>query len=204
MTGVDVSSAVSSSTASCFKSSGVSLVIPRAFHSSGTVDTSACTTLESAEAAGIGVRDVYMFPCPTCSASAASQVSTMVAYLSSTCSAAWSGKIWLDIEGSQYWLGSASLNQAWYEALLDACAASSGSKTSCGVYASSSQWAALFGSTTYSYKAGVYPLWYAHYDNNPSFSDFSAFGGWGSPTIKQYKGDTTLCSFAVDENYAVL
>jgi len=40
-------------------------------------------------------------------------------------------------------------------------------------------------------------------DDSPSFSDFSAFGGWSSPTVKQYKGDTTLCSMGVDENYAV-
>ena len=29
------------------------------------------------------------------------------------------------------------------------------------------------------------PLWYAHYDNNPSFSDFSPFGGWKEPYAKQ-------------------
>lgn len=47
------------------------------------------------------------------------------------------------------------------------------------------------------------PLWYAHYDNNPSFSDYSkyAFGGWSTPSIKQYLGDTTLCSVGVDLNF---
>ena len=43
---------------------------------------------------------------------------------------------------------------------------------------------------------------YAHYDNNPSFSDFSAFGGWSSPHAKQYAGDVTQCSLSVDKNYA--
>lgn len=27
------------------------------------------------------------------------------------------------------------------------------------------------------------PLWYPHYDNNPSFSDFQSFGGWSSPML---------------------
>ena len=37
-----------------------------------------------------------------------------------------------------------------------------------------------------SYSGGAkYPLWYAHYDNNPSFSDFTPFGGWTKPAIKQ-------------------
>lgn len=34
---------------------------------------------------------------------------------------------------------------------------------------------------------------YAHYDNNPTFSDFVPFGGWSKPAIKQYVGDATLC-----------
>lgn len=39
-----------------------------------------------------------------------------------------------------------------------------------------------------------------HYDGSPSFSDFTPFGGWSAPTIKQFKGDTTLCGKGVDEN----
>lgn len=47
------------------------------------------------------------------------------------------------------------------------------------------------------------PLWYAHYDNVASFSDWSSvsFGGWSKPAIKQYKGDTTLCGAGVDLNF---
>jgi GH25 family lysozyme M1 (1,4-beta-N-acetylmuramidase) len=120
----------------------------------------------------------------------------MVSYLTSTCSAAWSGFIWLDVEGSQYWKGSASSNQAWYKTLVDACKAT-GKK--CGVYSSQSQWQAIFGSSSFTY-GNTLPLWYAHYDNSASSSDYKSlsFGGWSTPTMKQYKGDTTLCSFGVD------
>ena len=52
---------------------------------------------------------------PTCSASASSQLSQMVSYLNSNCKSQWSGRVWLDIEGSQYWLSSSSSNQAWYK-----------------------------------------------------------------------------------------
>jgi hypothetical protein len=41
------------------------------------------------------------------------------------------------------------------------------------------------------------PCRYAHYDNNPSFSDFSKFGGWSSPHAKQYAGDVTACRSVV-------
>lgn len=71
----------------------------------------------------------------------------------------------------------------------------------CGVYSSSSQWSAIFGSTSYS-PASSLPLWYAHYDNSATFSDFSAFGGWKTPHAKQYAGDVTQCSIGVDKNWA--
>ena len=34
---------------------------------------------------------------------------------------------------------------------------------------------------------------YAHYDNDPGFDDFSPFGGWSYPNIKQYAGDASVC-----------
>jgi hypothetical protein len=46
-----------------------------------------------------------------------------------------------------------------------------------------------------------FPLWYPHYDNNPSYSDWYSFGGWSKPAIKQYVGDTSACSASVDLNY---
>jgi len=52
---------------------------------------------------------------PTCSKSAATQMSELVTYLDANCKSQWSGRVWLDIEGSQYWLGSTSSNQAWYK-----------------------------------------------------------------------------------------
>jgi GH25 family lysozyme M1 (1,4-beta-N-acetylmuramidase) len=197
--GVDISTTQSTSTMSCFKSNGFgSYIIPRGYKSSGYVDSNVCTNLNNAKSAGIPVRDVYMFPCPTCSKSASSQVNELVSYLKSNCNSGWSGRVWLDIEGSQYWLGSSTSNKSWYESLVDSCK-SSGAR--CGVYSNKSQWQEIFGSSSYSYGSSL-PLWYAHYDNNPSFSDFSTFGGWRSPHAKQYKGDTTLCSAGVDKNYA--
>ena len=42
-------------------------------------------------------------------------MSQLVSYLNDNCKSNWSDRIWLDIEGSQYWLSSYSSNQAWYE-----------------------------------------------------------------------------------------
>jgi len=196
--GIDISATLSSSSASCLVSAGMSFIIPRGYRSSGSVDPNVCTSLKAAYTAGFKTRDVYLFPCPTCSKSAATQMSELVTYLNANCKSQWSGRVWLDIEGSQYWLGSTSSNQAWYKQLKDSCKTYS---VTCGVYSSSSQWSAIFGSTSFSYGSEL-PLWYAHYDSNPSFSDFSAFGGWSSPHAKQYQGDVTQCSLGVDKNYS--
>ena len=110
-------------------------------------------------------------------------------YLNSNCKSAWSGRVWLDIEGSTYWTGSTSSNQAWYKQLVDSCKTYS---VTCGVYASASQWSAIFGSTSFTYGNSL-PLWYPHYDAKASFSDFSSFGGWTTPHAKQYQGTTTYC-----------
>eukprot|EP01038_Epipyxis_sp_PR26KG_P013541 gene13541-18163_t len=196
--GLDVSAAVSSSTATCFANNGITFIVPRGYRSSGSVDTNVCTTLKNANTAGIKKRDVYLFPSPTSSKSAATQMNELVSYLNANCKSAWSGRVWLDIEGSQYWTGSTTNNRSWYQNLVNSCSTYG---VSCGVYSSASQWSAIFGSTSYSYGSTL-PLWYAHYDNKAAFSDFSAFGGWSSPHAKQYAGDTTLCSFSVDKDYA--
>jgi hypothetical protein len=61
--GIDVSTSMSSSSASCLVSSGFSFVIPRGYKSTGAVDTAVCTTINNAKNAGFKTRDTYMFPC---------------------------------------------------------------------------------------------------------------------------------------------
>jgi hypothetical protein len=113
--GVDISDAMSTSAASCYASSGITYVIPRGYRSVGEVDTNVCTSLANAKSVGITKRETYMFPCPTCSKSASQQMNELVSHLSKNCDDSFTGRVWLDIEGSQYWLGSSSKNQAWYK-----------------------------------------------------------------------------------------
>ena len=200
--GVDISTALTLTNAQCLATNSVSVMISRAWHSNGTVDTAACGSMNNASSAGIAHRQVYMFPCPTCSASAASQVASMVNYLNANCPSSWSSGgvkyIWLDIEGSQYWLGNYSSNKTWYQNLVNACTSTAG--VTCGIYASASQWSAIFGSTSYTYGNNL-KLWYAHYDSVCSMSDFTPFGGWTSPWGKQYEGTHTACNTGVDSDY---
>jgi len=58
---------------------------------------------------------LYASTGPTCGSSANSQLTTLVNYLNGNCKAAWSGRVWLDIEGSQYWTGDTNANRNWYQ-----------------------------------------------------------------------------------------
>jgi len=197
--GVDVSTAVSASTFQCMKSSSPSYnwVVVRAYRSSGSVDPNACTTLNNARTAGISALDAYIFPCPTCTTTGAFQVAATVSNLRSCASSSWSGFLWLDIEGTQYWSTSTSTNQAFFQSMVSGCSTAG---IRCGVYTSSSQWSPIMG--TYS-GGSTMKLWYPRYQTPPqaNFNDFTAFGGWSTPYAKQYVGDTTLCSTGVDLNW---
>ena len=53
------------------------------------------------------------------------------------------------------------------------------------------QWDPIFGS---SFTAGSrFPLWYANYDGEPNFGDFSPFAGWSSPFRKQFSPSGSKC-----------
>ena len=105
------------------------------------------------------------------------------------------GMLWIDVEGTQYWSSSTSNNVNFIQQMVD-----EGKKkgVSIGIYTSNSQWSPITGGST-AFKS--YPLWYPHYDNSASFSDFVPFGGWSKPAIKQYAGDVSFCGAGVDKNY---
>jgi hypothetical protein len=114
------------------------------------------------------------------------------------------GMVWMDIEVNPSsgcgWGTSYSSNCDYLQQLIEAVIANGGKP---GVYSSEYEWETVMGSRGACTAAKGYPLWYAHYDNSPSFSDWSSvsFGGWSSPAIKQYAGDVKWCSFDVDADY---
>lgn len=197
--GIDISSPLSSSTASCMVSSNFGgLMSIRGYQSIGQVDPNVCSSLQAASAAGFKSVDTYIFPDPTSSKSARTQMTELVNHLSTNCKSAWSGRVWLDIEGSQYWTGDYGQNKQFYQALYDSCATLG---VRCGIYSSKYMWQSVFGDANYCY-GNESPLWYAHYDGVASFADFSPFACWSAPFAKQFRGDTSLCGMDVDENYS--
>jgi len=190
--GVDVSSLVSLSDFGCLHSNEYTFAVMRCFRSTGSVDPNCAATVKNAWDAGMAHVDVYIFPCYSCG-NGGRQVNTTVDYLKTN--GVKYGMIWFDIEGPGTYWGSSTAQNAAFFADMEKAAKENG--VTLGIYTSASQWNPIMGSYT---GGSAYPLWYAHYDNSKSFSDFAAFGGWTKPNIKQY-GTGTLCGAGVDYNW---
>ncbi|KAL1929693.1 hypothetical protein VTP01DRAFT_1831 [Rhizomucor pusillus] len=204
-TGVDVSALTSTSAWSCAKKLGYDHAIVRCYieayggNPGGKIDSNCFQNYKNAKAGGFTSVDIYMFPCTgrsTCKSPAA-QVKEVVDYVGSNKMTV--GRLWLDVEidpSANNWPSASSARSTLksFKSALD----STGWKY--GIYSSASQWSQITGSSSWELDSSL-PLWYAHYDASLSFSDFSPFGGWTKPTIKQYAGSVSFCSAGWDKNY---
>ena len=190
--GVDYSTLTSVSSHQCFINNGFTFAIPRCWCSVGSMDSNCAQSVLNAYDGGMSRVDAYFFPCYSCG-NVAGQVSTF--WNQATAAGIWVTRIWFDVEGT--WLSSYSTNQAFLMEMMNQ-ARSIGMVH--GIYCSYYYWTSFFGSYTYPYYYDT-QVWYAHYDGLASFSDYSAFGGWSTPNIKQYLGNQNYCSAYVDFNY---
>jgi hypothetical protein len=184
--GVDFAGAMSSDKAKCLVNAGYGdFAMVRAWHSYGAFDTDAPASIAALRGAGFKDIDVYMFPCPT--KDVGQQVKDMISNLIQQ--SVNFGGVWLDIEENP------STNCGWSSNKATNCAtmsrlASAINSTGLfwGTYASEYEWSTLMGTDCVVPLAAQHELWYPHYERppNPSFSDFKPFGGWRTPTIKQY------------------
>jgi GH25 family lysozyme M1 (1,4-beta-N-acetylmuramidase) len=194
VSGGDISEYYGSGTFSCTVSNGWSFVIVRSYCSYGGVDSNAPATLQAAAAGGIQYHDVYHFPCIGVSAS--QQVSDDYNQVKGLF-----GMMWFDIETNP------SPNCGWQDAATNCnfmgqlISAGQSLGIHMGIYSSAYMWGSIMGDgCTVGADNGI-PLWYAHYDQNPSFSDFSSFGGWTSPNIKQYWDSVGICGINADADW---
>ncbi|CAD8185212.1 unnamed protein product [Paramecium pentaurelia] len=202
--GIDIADAFNNFT--CFKNAGYQFAIIRGYRSYGAVDPNAATNMKNAQAAGL-ITDAYFFPCKG-KITAAQQVSDFISALGSEEEYSTNGlygTIWLDVETNPStgcgWSSSDYTGNCNF--LNDLITNFKNKGKLVGIYSSKYQWETIFGSVSACAKFTSLPLWYAHYDNNPSFSDYAkySFGGWTTPNIKQYNGDQTVCNADVDLNF---
>lgn len=164
----------------------------------GHVVTTAPQTVCNARAAGI--RDIDLYHFPDTNINPAEQIHDTVNYFAAQNITF--GKLWIDVEGPEYWNKSCSANVAFLHGLVAATQTALGHDR-VGIYASQSQWKPIMcGDKSFS----AAPLWYAHWDQQATFDDWHSpgighFGGWASPTMKQYSGSKRVCGINVDLDY---
>jgi GH25 family lysozyme M1 (1,4-beta-N-acetylmuramidase) len=156
-------------------------------------DMGSCTG--NAWNAGFAHVDIYSFMCPGCGNSASS-VSELVNTIRSQ--NARFGTIWLDIEDCSGCWGSTGDNVNFIQSLISEYQALG---ITIGIYTSQGEWSQVTGNT---HNWANLPLWYAHYDGSPSFSDFypGYIGGWQAPAMKQFADSAgNACGVSVDRNW---
>lgn len=197
-TGVDLSTLSTQENFQCMiEQYGISFLIMRGYRSYGAVDPNVKINLQRAQDAGIYFTDVYLFPCR--SKSPVDQANELIDHLADT----FYGYIYVDVEtnnspGCGWGDYSFDSNCQFIEDLVNQIVKRGKSP---GIYASGYMWKQILGSVTACQKFSQYPIWYPHYDKVASFSDFTEFGGWTKPNMKQYQGTTTICNTGVDFNW---
>ena len=160
----------------------------------------------NARAAGFKYIDLYAFMCPNCRNNypAANAIDTMLSKLNEQ--SVEYGQLWLDIEQCNgCWFDQLSQNAHYVKnasAAAEEFFSREGKGHKVGIYSSVYEWSQTVGSSTNG--LSNLQLWYAHYDDTPSFSDSWAytFGGWTKPAIKQYYDHgPASCGVDVDVNF---
>lgn len=204
--GVDMSSEIcaymSQSDWDCFVQNGYSFAIIETWQGGYGFDSSIANCVNQAWAAGMAHVDVYAFMCPNCNYNypASSAVSSIISNLQNAGLNPGDqfGMLWFDVEQCSGCWNDVNSNAAY---LQDAVNEAVSLGINLGIYSSEYEWGATVG---YFDNVNSFPLWYAHYDDNPSFSDTSyyQFGGWTSPAIKQFTDQSPYgCSTSADQNW---
>ena len=183
----------------CFKRNGQEFTVLQIWRGGYGINQYFTSNWQKSKAAGIKYVDAYAFFCNNCRDNTPANICSSI---KKSLPSGFDGMLWLDVEDcTNCWTGTPAVRLAYVHSVAAACAAQ-GFKL--GVYSGKGSWGQVFGSHTFD--AGpvlkALPLWYAHYDNDPSLSDWSnvKFGGWTKPTIKQYAGDVPYCGVNSDLN----
>ncbi|KAL4463519.1 hypothetical protein ABPG72_014922 [Tetrahymena utriculariae] len=148
----------------CLKSNGVQFFIVRGYQSYDAVDSGNVATIQNIKSACL-ITDIYHFPYVG-KVSIADQVQATVNTFGSLY-----GTVYIDVETNpSSGCGRTSNISTNCQFLKDIVAAYKSHGKLQGIYSSQYQWTSIFGAAGNCPYFTNFPIWYAHYDNSPSFS----------------------------------
>lgn len=199
--GVDISNyngVIPQSTYQNFVNNGYNYAVVEAWQENHP-NTDFNSNYNNAMAAGMNQVDAYAFVCNTCQGG--TTPSQVVSSLQSTLGSNYKGTVWLDVEScTSCWSSNGQENYQFVQSVANQLQSNG---YNVGVYSNANEWNQVMGSAASNTGLSNLPLWYAHYDGSADFNDPSAyqFGGWTTPTMKQYAGSQNLDGQSVDFDY---
>jgi len=201
---VDLYAATSTSTFSCYERGNFKTAFIRVYKpdNGGTVDPNGPTNVQNANSAGMGV-EVFMVPQPSGSKQGYVQLDEAYNYVTSH--GVNLKSIWIKVTSPINWPSNQQNNANFIYSMLTRAQAR-GLKV--GIYTNAYDWAQITnGWTGWTSIAGGVNLWYWHVTASGSagqtaqnFGDFSSFGGWNNPAVKQYGQNVNVCQTTVNLN----
>ncbi|WKX95977.1 hypothetical protein Q1695_012438 [Nippostrongylus brasiliensis] len=196
---VDLSVPVTVAGFQCIKNNYYSVAFIRAYAptGSGIVDAYACANIQNANSAGVGT-EVYMTPQPSSSKTGATQFDEMYNNLRNSNINVRS--IWVQVTSPVNWYASSTTNINFLNSILSRA---SQYGLSVGIYTNSYEWSQITGGATITNAQ----LWYWNTngagvanESPANYNDFRSFGGWSSPSVKQFAQVESVCGLTVNRD----
>jgi hypothetical protein len=186
-TGGDLYLPSSTSTFQCLAGKGWDYVILNSYAGYGAVNPNINANLDAANAAGLQT-DIFHSPCAT--QDAVTQINADI----NNVGFGNFGTMWIGIEDNPsigcQWDSNLTANCQF---LSDMISTAHQSAVIVGVYSSRYWWNSIVGSSCTAGNDAVADLWYANWNGAKNFTDFTPFGGWTQPIMKQYSDSVDLC-----------
>ncbi|RCN40627.1 hypothetical protein ANCCAN_13446 [Ancylostoma caninum] len=202
---VDVDWTVPSSAFECVRQSHYNVAFIQGYsgYSQGMVNQYAISNIKNANSEGLGT-EVYMELQPKSSKTGAQQLDEMYGTLRNANINIRS--VWVQVTDPMpnYWYSNTTLNINFLNSIFYRARQYG---LSIGIYTSANEWSQITGNATISNAM----LWYwsttgggTAYESPANFDDFRPFGGWTTPSVKQFGRVEMVCGVPANKNiYAV-
>lgn len=189
--GGDLTDGYWTSTFQCAAKNGWSFVILNSYEPYGALDPNIGNNLACAKAAGLST-DIFHSTCAT--QDAAAQIKNDINNVGlGNFDTMWIGVLDNPAAGCQW----GSNQTANCEYVGDLISAGKNAGATVGVYSSADWWNSIVGSSCTVGSDALVHLWYANWDGKKNFIDYTSFGGWDLPNMKQYDDTVNgLCGIA--------
>ena len=171
--------------AKCFFESSIKNPVIRVYVYDGRMDPYAEANMKMALDAGYKTVDVVMAPCMGCNPE--SQALRVAKFLKDR---SYVNMVWIDTE-YLYWMHRYS-NEEMLKTIVSVLSKES---FHLGIISSRTIWDKYFDPSFT--EVAHYPLMYMSLNKEPSFKDFTKFGGWKGPQSKFYDANGKLCNMNV-------